>query len=151
MDDKKQICIEKFQNGSVCSQAILSVYGPLVGLNENFGHKLGTGLGAGFGRKQYACGAVSAGVLLLSLKYGNEHPGDFEKKNHTYDVVFNFIERIEKKLGCIDCRGLLGVSIKTDPELEEAVERGVFRERCVGVIGAVIAEMNALLSKTSIL
>jgi C_GCAxxG_C_C family probable redox protein len=142
MTSELQTCIGMFKNGSACSQAILAVYGPEMGLDAKTAHKLGTGLGAGYGRKQYTCGAVSAGILLLGLKYGNEQPGDVEKKNNTYTIVFNFVERIEQKLGCIDCLGLLGVSIKTDKELREAVGKGVFSERCTDIISIVTGELD---------
>jgi hypothetical protein len=87
---------------------------------------------------------------LLSLKYGNDQPGDVEKKNHTYDVVFKFVERIEQRLGCIDCLGLLEVSIKTDKELKEAVDKGVFSELCTDIIEVVTGELDQLVNSDEI-
>jgi hypothetical protein len=47
MTSELQTRIGMYKNGSACSQAILAVYGPEMGLDVQTEHKLGTGLGAG--------------------------------------------------------------------------------------------------------
>ena len=64
--------LNRFRTGSNCAQAVLSTYFRALGYDENLAHRMSTGLGSGVGRKQYICGAVNAGAIVLSTVYGNE-------------------------------------------------------------------------------
>lgn len=130
-------CIEGFDNGSCCSQVILAAYAPYFGLDEKIAHKLGAGLGAGFGRKQYLCGAVSAGALVLSLKYGNEEGKDFQVKEETYTKVRDFINWFEKEMGSSSCQELLGIEILTEEERKKGQELNLFNTICKDCIRKV--------------
>ena len=139
--------VRMFSEGSACSQAVLAVFGPEVGLESNLAHKMGTGLGAGVGRKQYLCGAVNAGAIILSMKYGNIDPSDTSAKERAYGAVGDFVTAMEKQLGSSDCRELLGVSIETPEERQEAQRKGLFDTICQGCVRAVaeylIRELDA--------
>ncbi len=130
-------CIEGFNNRSSCSQAILSIFGPYFGLNEKLAHKLGSGLGAGFGRKQYLCGAVSAGALILSLKYGNEVSKDYILKEKTYTRVRDFINWFEKEMGTSSCKELLGLQILSEEGKKKGLELNLFNTVCKDCIKKV--------------
>ncbi len=130
-------CIEGFDKGSCCSQVILLTFAPYFGLDEKTAHKLGAGLGAGFGRKQYLCGAVSAGALVLSLKYGNEEGKDFKIKEETYTQVRDFINWFEKEMGSSSCHELLGIEILTEEGRKKGREFGLFNTTCKDCIRKV--------------
>lgn len=106
--------VEYFKAGSTCSQAVLATYFPLLGMDSQLGHKLATGLGAGLGRKQYICGAVNAGAIILSLLHGNEEAQQTELKENTYAKVRNLLNEFERKFGTAQCSDLLGVDLTTD-------------------------------------
>ncbi len=125
------------ENGSTCSQAILTAFAKDLGLDTKTAHKLSTGLGAGFGRKQYACGAISGGVIVLSLKYGSEIPEQDDKKENTYSQVFRFISEMEKQLGNINCADLLDCDISTEEGRDLCIERGITQKVCPNCIKTV--------------
>ncbi|TAL36726.1 MAG: C_GCAxxG_C_C family protein [Spirochaetes bacterium] len=134
-----------FKNGSACSQAILAAFGPGLGLGEALAHRLATGLGAGLGRKQYVCGAISAGVLVLGLKYGNERPEEGVIKEEAYTITREFIDALECELGSSSCRELLGAPILTDEERKAARERGLFDTICPRCVEAVARRLEGLV------
>ena len=74
----------KFKSGSNCAQSVLSTYLPTVGIPEPIAHKMGAGLGSGVGRKQYICGALNAGAIVLSAQMGNEKADDAVRKDMAY-------------------------------------------------------------------
>ena len=134
---------EKFKSGSNCAQAVLSVYFPLLDLDDKIGHKMGAGLGAGIGRKQYVCGAVNAGAIILSLFYGDEEPGQKDKKKLAYEKVRNYIDLFEREFGTSQCREIIGVDIATAYDRKKAEKMGLFKAKCVPCIKKVCEILDA--------
>ena len=66
METRKHIAAEKLQNGTHnCTQAIISTYTDLAGVDEGPARNLGNAFGAGMGTMEGTCGAlVGAGILL---------------------------------------------------------------------------------------
>lgn len=133
---------DMFLNGSSCSQSVLAVYGPSAGIDAGLAHRIGAGLGGGLGRKQYICGAVNAGAIILGLMYGSPVPGDAAAKEKTCARVWDFIETLEKKLGASSCLDLLGWKIATPEERTQAGAKGLFGTICTGVLEAVGRELE---------
>ena len=65
---------------------------------------MGTGLGGGIGRKQYICGAVNAGAIVLSIMYGNEMASQTGKRDKAYQEVREYIIAFEKEFKSSQCR-----------------------------------------------
>ena len=135
--DKIEKSLKLFEHGSACSQAILATFAESVGMDKNVAHKLGAGLGGGIGRKQYVCGAVNAGAILISLKYGNENPEDKHIKDKTSNHVRDFITAMENELSYINCSQILGIDISTEEGVKEAEKKNVFNEVCPACVRAV--------------
>lgn len=60
----------KFEEGYNCAQAVLYAFREDLQLDENDALKLACGFGAGMGRKEEVCGAVTGAILALGCKYG---------------------------------------------------------------------------------
>jgi C_GCAxxG_C_C family probable redox protein len=126
-----------FKAGSNCSQSVLSTYFPILKLDGRLGHIMGTGLGAGLGRKQYVCGAVNAGAIIVSLLYGNEKSGEQDKKEETYKEVVAYINKFEAEFKSSQCREILGMEIATESGRKKATELNLFATTCVSCIRKV--------------
>ena len=138
MDNKYvETAVRLFSEGSACSQAVLAALGPLAGLDSGLAHRMGAGLGAGVGRKQYLCGAVNAGAMLISLKYGITDPANTIAKERASGAVRDFITAMESAFGSSNCRDILGVSIETMEERQEAQRRGLFDSICSNCVRTV--------------
>jgi C_GCAxxG_C_C family probable redox protein len=125
-----QEALSLFKQGASCSQSILATYGPLVGLSLEQSFQVGSGLGGGIGRKQYVCGAINAGAIILGLKFGNKALGDIERKELTSKITGTFVSDCEMELGHSQCSELLKVDISNPEERERAKENGLLDRVC---------------------
>lgn len=146
--ERVEKAVQLFEQGSNCSQSILSSFANFVEIDQDLAYRLGSGLGGGLGRKQYVCGAVNAGALILSMKYGNNHPDDNIKKEESYKQVESFVSKMEEELGDLNCSRLLNVDISTDEGKTKAKEMGLFKEVCPACIRAVAVYLNTILDPT---
>jgi len=108
--------VECFKSGFNCAQSVFSTYCEEFGLDRTTGLKLSCGLGAGMGRLQETCGAVSAAYLLISLKYGMTSADAKPDKEATYAMVRRFAELFTERNQTTNCYELLGVNLLTDDE-----------------------------------
>ncbi|MCX7027198.1 MAG: C-GCAxxG-C-C family protein [Spirochaetes bacterium] len=131
--------------GSACSQAVFSVFAKDLGMDEKVAHRLSTGFGGGVGRKGLLCGALSGGVLAISLLYGGETGEDQEAKLKTYAVVTKFIGEMEKRHGSTQCRALLG-GIDLWNEADQAMMKaeGLSGKVCNALIADVVEYVEGL-------
>ena len=106
---KAEAAVACFQEGYNCSQAILSTYCEEFGLNKKTALQIACGLGAGMGRLQETCGAVSGAYLLIGLKYGKYLKEDDPAKEKTYALVQEFSRLFLERNGTTNCREILGV------------------------------------------
>ncbi len=129
--------LQRFRDGSNCAQAVLATYFRLLGYDESLAHRMGAGLGGGIGRKQYVCGAVNAGAMVLSLIYGNADPKDTERKEATSLLVREYMEAFEREFRTSQCRDLLGMDTSTPEGRKQAAAAGLFDTVCVACITRV--------------
>lgn len=118
-----------FRKGYNCAQAVLAAFADILPMNEPDLLGIATGFGAGFGRKQLTCGAVTGAVMVLSSYYFN-HSSPVESKKKCYSHVRNFHTRFTEKLGTDECIRLLGVDISSSEGYSFAVDHDLFSVRC---------------------
>jgi C_GCAxxG_C_C family probable redox protein len=129
-NSKSEIALTYFIEGASCSQAIMAAYGPIVGLTIEQCLQIGSGLGGGIGRKQYICGAINAGAIILGLKFGNKDLGDIDSKELVRDITGKFVSDCEMELGSSQCSELLKVDISIAEERAKAKDDGLFDRVC---------------------
>ena len=129
MDRPKQ-SVKLFEEGASCAQAILMVYGPLVGLSADQSTLIGSGLGGGIGRKQYICGAINAGAIVIGLRFGNTSITDKEGKELASKIAGEYVIECEKAIGGSQCSTLLGIDLNNPDQKALAKESGLFEKVC---------------------
>lgn len=100
-----------FNDGFNCAQSVLSAYCEEFGLNKKNALQTACGFGAGMGRRQETCGAVSGAYMVIGLKYGQCSKDDMQAKEKTYRAVREFAKRFEERNQTTSCRALLGVDL----------------------------------------
>lgn len=123
-----------FKKGFRCSQAILSTYGIQFGLDQELALKLASPFGAGMGSLGNTCGAVTGAFMVLGLKYGNSKVGEMKKKEKTYQIVKEFVEKFKSRNGTIMCKDLLNCDISTFEGRNKAIEEKLFIEICPNLV-----------------
>jgi len=134
--------------GSACSQAVFTVFAKDFGLDEGLAHKVSTGLGGGIGRLGLTCGAITGGILAISLAFGNETGADQDAKLKTYEVVSRFMLDMEARYGSTQCRTLLhGADLWTEEGKARVKAEGLSEKVCSRIIADVVNDVEALLAK----
>ncbi len=98
----------QFVSGYNCAQSVLWTFAPSLGLDADTALKIACGFGAGMGRRQEVCGAVTGGIMALGLKYGRGETQDRAATEETYAKTQDLMRRFEAAHGSCNCRQLLG-------------------------------------------
>ncbi len=142
---KSESAAEFFKKGFNCSQSVFSAFSPSLGLDEEKALKIACPFGAGMGRMQETCGAVTGAFLVFGLKYGKSIEGDDEAKERSYDLVNRFSEKFRALHSSLRCRDLIGLDMKTEEGQKIAREKDIFRTLCLQLVKDAAAITEELL------
>ena len=98
-----------WQRGYNCAQSVLSAFAPEFGVSEDIALKIACPFGAGIGRQQNTCGAVTGAVMALGLKYGTGSDNPAGDKKEAYNKTRLLFEEFRKLNGTVVCRELLEI------------------------------------------
>lgn len=114
--------VQNFIDRDNCAQAILAIYGSDFGLDEESALNLSKLFGGGIVRHGSFCGAVTASLMVIGLKFGNiEKESDLNKKD-AYDYAAEFLKEFKENNGSYICRELIKFDLTT-PENREIAEK----------------------------
>lgn len=142
---KAEAARQYFSSGFNCSQSVFAVFAPELGLSIDQSLKLASAFGAGIGRRQLSCGAVTGAVMAISLKFGKGLNDEESKKTFTYDKTVAFMEEFAKKHKSINCRELLD-GLDMNSEIEKIRELGYFQNRCPLYVSDAVEIAEKLLN-----
>ncbi len=98
---------ELFLSGYNCAQAVAAAFADVTGLSEQQLARMASAFGGGMGRMREVCGAVSGMLLVLSMLYGYDEPGDDVSKKRLYGEVQALAGKFREEHGSIICREIL--------------------------------------------
>ncbi len=84
------------------------------GIQTELAYKLAANFGAGMGRLQESCGAVTGAFMAIGLRYGSTDPNDLQAKQLVLEKSRAFVSAFRKKFGSLLCRELLDCDLNTD-------------------------------------
>ncbi|MDH4217219.1 MAG: C-GCAxxG-C-C family protein [Candidatus Aminicenantes bacterium] len=125
-----QLALSRFKEGFSCSQAVLSAFSDIFGLDLNTALRISQSFGGGIAHRGEMCGAVSGALLVIGLKYGRTKAEDIQAREKTYQVVREFIKRFENLNESIICKDLLGQDLNTEEGLKFVEEEKLFKTLC---------------------
>ena len=105
-----------FNNSFNCSQSVLATFAPGLGISEDDSLRIACAFGAGMGRRQLTCGAITGALMALGLLHGKAFLDDESKKQRTYARTEEFCKEFIKKNGSLNCRELLSGLDMNDPD-----------------------------------
>ena len=138
--------VKLFDDGFNCSQAVLAVYGPQLGLERETALEIAAGFGGGIGCMGDTCGALTGAFMVIGLKYGAIDPADKESKLKTYALIRQAAEMFAKRTGALNCRDLLGFDMSTPQGKEQAAKEGAF-EICADLVKYAAEILEEILSE----
>ena len=138
---------EEFISKYNCAQSVFSSFAEELGLEKDFALRASTGFGSGMGRRQYVCGAVSGGVMVINMLYGRGEADDKEVQNIAYAKVREFICAFEDVHGTSMCRELLdGVELLTEKG-QARFERENMRGLCAEYVKSAVELLEPLIKE----
>lgn len=129
-----------------CAQSVLGVFCADLGLDQETAMKLASGFGAGMGKKQEVCGAVSGAVMAVGLKHGQAREDDKAAKEEAYRLSREVMERFQAEFGSCLCRELLpGIDLATEAGHQRYKSEGWSEKVCRPCVRFAVRVLEEIL------
>ena len=128
-DQTAQRSGELFEKGLCCAESVLQAVAESRNIHSDLIPRIATGLCAGISRSGGICGAVSGGVLAISMITGQSSADASRDENHRLTRVF--LSGCEAKFGSTNCEKLIGCRLDT-PEGQQFFKEHDLRKKCAG-------------------
>jgi C_GCAxxG_C_C family probable redox protein len=99
--------VSKMMEGYNCAQAVLFSFCEDLQIDKNLALKMACGFGAGMGRKEEVCGAVTGGIIVIGARHGRGEKDDRTATEITYRRTRDLMDKFVGKHGTFICRRLL--------------------------------------------
>lgn len=143
---KSDVAIDYFKNGFNCSQSVLCAFAPELGISKENSMKIACAFGAGIGRQQLTCGAVTGAIMALSLKFGKGLNDEDSKKQFTYSKTVALMNEFQAINGSVSCKDLLnGLDMTLD--IEKIKELRLFEVKCANYVRNAVEITEELLEE----
>jgi len=146
MNTLSETASEKFLSGYNCAQSVLWTFAQRFNLDADSALKIACGFGAGMGRRQEVCGAVTGGIMALGLKYGRGESQALTATEATYSKTQELMRRFEAVHGTCNCLNLLkGCDLNTEAGRAQFKEQDLKRITCAPCVQTVADILGDLL------
>lgn len=146
MAAKGDLAIAKFSEGFNCAQSVIFSFAKDLGVDENMALKTACGLGAGMGRKEEVCGAVTGGILVIGTKYGRGAGDDRTATEMTYAKTRELMDSFAVRHGTFICRKLLnGCELTTAEGQKQFKENDLLNKTCKPCVQSVVEILEKIL------
>lgn len=129
--------VQLFEDGYMCSQAVLAVFCEEFGLSREQAFKISISFGSGM-RKGEVCGACTGAIMALGLRYG-------ENKSKSDEMCVKFLDSFKKENGSYICRDLLDCDIRTEEGIKYAIDNNLFKEICPKMVESAVKIAQELI------
>ncbi len=143
---RSEIAEAKFLEGYNCAQSVLYAFCDDLNFDKNIAMKLASGFGAGMGRKEEVCGAVSGGIMVIGLKYGRGENQDSTLTKQTYQKTYELMDKFSEKNGSFICRELLnGCDLTTQEGQKEFKEKDLLNKVCKKCVTSAVEIIEEII------
>jgi len=109
--------------------------------------RIATGFGGGFARNGDICGALSGGIMVISLALGRDEPD--ESRDPCYAAVDQFFRGFERTFGRCRCRELTGVDLRTR-EGSEVYQSRIHNDCCNPIVAWAVRKTYHIIQESRI-
>jgi C_GCAxxG_C_C family probable redox protein len=122
---------ELFKSGYFCAESVLMAVAEHRGIESAVIPRIATGFCGGMSRTSGLCGALTGGVMALSLLFGRDRPDDSRDTN--YALVVRYKRAFEERFGSTMCSDLLGCDLATEEGSRIFEEKKLIDKVCAKV------------------
>lgn len=146
MQNRTEIAVSKFSEGYNCAQSVLYSFCDDIHLDRNTALKMACGFGAGMGRKEEVCGAVTGGIIVIGAKYGRGEGDGTAAREFTYAKTRELMDRFAEKHGTFICRRLLkGCELTTEEGQKHFKENKLADAICKPCVRSVVEILDSIM------
>lgn len=136
--------VSYFNEGLLCSQAILLAYGPQFGIDEETAIRVARPFGSGVARMCETCGAVTGAYMVLGLLCQEEN--EKAAKEKSYELCREFAKLFKEKNGSTNCQQLLQCDLGT-PEGQTYFRQEQLVRRCQSYVRCSAEILEKMLAE----
>jgi C_GCAxxG_C_C family probable redox protein len=135
-----------FREGFNCAQGVLLPFAEERGSSREACALVASPFGAGMGRSQETCGAVTGALMAIGLKYGFSRSDDQGARDAVLRETKKLLAAFRGEFGTVKCRELLGsdIDLNTDEGQRlhtERNQRELICEKCVRFAASVVESL----------
>jgi len=147
MQQQVEKAIQSFNEGYNCAQSVLSVFADELEIDMNFAMSISSGFGAGMGRLQETCGAVTGAFMVIGLYNRKKYANNIDLKEASSIMIQEFTQNFKSANRTISCKSLLNCDLNT-PEGQEYFDiNNLIENVCEKCIADSIRIINKLIEK----
>jgi C_GCAxxG_C_C family probable redox protein len=143
--DNAQRAVASFKKELNCSQAIISTYGPPLGLERNMALKVAAAFGGGMGHLGHTCGAITGALMVIGLHCSKPGRSVEQVKEESYVLARELFQKFEARHGSTECKALIGQDIDTPEGMKAARQKGIFDTLCGDFVRSASEILEELL------
>ncbi len=144
MNSKQEKAIQTFRSGYNCAQSVLKAFLDDFDADVKTTLLLTTGFGAGMGRLQKTCGAVTGSFMVLGLYNAKTFTTNEERNEKIQSMIQDFHRQFVIRYHTTDCKQLLNCDLNTEEGQKYASKHNLFEttcEDCVSQSVKILEEM----------
>jgi C_GCAxxG_C_C family probable redox protein len=146
MKNKREVARKKFLENYNCAQAVFYCFSDDLQFDKNTALKMACGFGAGMGRKEEVCGAVTGGIIVIGAKYGRGENEDRAATELTYAKIRELMDRFAEKHGSYICRKLLNNCELTTKEGQKYFkDNDLLNKTCKQCVDSVVEILEGIM------
>jgi len=130
MSNRADRTLTAFRSGLNCSQSVLTAFTEDLNVDNNLALSLSCGFGAGMGRLQGTCGAVTGAFMAIGAYNCKKFTDNKQRKEETYAMVQKFNDRFVALNGATECRKLINCDLTTAEGRKYAHDHQMFENVC---------------------
>ena len=136
---KSEQAVSLFMEGYNCAQSVLFPFCDDLNIDKDNALKIACGFGAGMGRKEEVCGAVTGGIIVIGAKYGRGKRDDRSSTERTYAKTRELMDKFAERHGTFICRKLLdGCELTTKEGYKQFKDKDLLNKTCKFCVKSVV-------------
>jgi C_GCAxxG_C_C family probable redox protein len=135
------------KQGFSCAQSVLAYFADRFEVPIDLALKISVPFSGGISRLGQMCGAVSAGIMVIGLAYGNTTPEDKAAKEKTFQLTQEFVNQFKLRNGALSCTDLLGYDLAIPEQRQAATDQNLFKCQCPDYVQSSIEIIHELFEQ----